>query len=99
MTWLLKSPCGRKYKITTEAVVEDYKLFLIQTDGLTEQEAAKQAAEHCDPWVWFAEQFSWADVEAFGELVGRASEQDVINALNFYRSYAGTGPANDAEEM
>jgi hypothetical protein len=69
--FLVRSPCGREWFVPLEAVGRDYAEFLVENDGLSPEEAARQSNEVRSFWpVWFAEQcYMWVDIDRLGRLV------------------------------
>lgn len=92
--WTIKSPCGRGYHVSREVVVQDYVDFIVQADGLSKEDALVYAEKHCDPDVWFREQFDWQDVMWLGRCVGHASPEDISKALDFVRANSGYSPSD-----
>lgn len=80
----LKSVCGREYRVPVAAVAKDYADYLVKEDKIKRAEAEAKMT-NADVQSWFAEQFSWADVEAYGVLVKEASAKDIARALNVVR--------------
>lgn len=95
-----KASCGRTYFISLEAVRQDYAAFLREQDGLTEEESLKEADENADFLeTWFCEQFNWDDIAAMGELIAMPTDEEIVKALNFLRSYAGGGPSSEYKRV
>ena len=94
------SPCGRTWFVPLSAVREDYAQFLVDADGVSYEEARQKIEEYGEDTLttWFYEQFDWSDVERYGTLTGAPSMQQVIAALNLYRTWVGWGPANNCVE-
>lgn len=95
----VKSPCGRAWFVPHSAIVQDYADFLVQADGLSENDALAKSREDCDIECWFCEQFNWSDVRRMGVLIKEASAKDIERALNFVQSNSGESAADDYKEV
>lgn len=93
--FIIRSPCGREWFLSHEAVSKNYAQFLMEQDGLPEAKAMAIASEHNNIQTWFSEQIIWEEVESLGVLIKPASPENVQNALNFIRTFSGRGPYND----
>lgn len=93
--FIVRSPCGREWFLSHEAVSKDYAQFLMEQDGLSEVEAMVMASVHDNMQTWFSEQIIWEEVESLGVLIKEASPEEVQKALNFYRKFSGRGPNDD----
>lgn len=92
----VRSPCGRAWFVPLEQVQLDYAAFLQETDGI-DAEAARSKAAAVGGFMrtWFSEQFDWNDAVTCGRQIKEASPEDIVRALDFYRSRADRRPADD----
>ena len=80
----MKSECGRVYRISLQAVFDDYAKFLVDNDGISREEAEAKI-ELGDVESWFYDQFAWSDVDKVGECIQEASAENIKRALNRVR--------------
>lgn len=69
--YIVRGSCGREWFVPLEALRKDYIDYLIDSDGLSEGDAAKKIDEdESFLHIWFVEQCSlWCDIERLGRLV------------------------------
>lgn len=80
----IASPCGRTYRLLFDDVKDDYVEFLMESDGLSRQEATEQAS-FGDVESWFREQFGWGDIDRLAQCVEQPTPAQIHAALNLMR--------------
>lgn len=81
--YLVKSGCGREWFVPCAAVRRDYAKFLVDSDHISKAAARAAADAMRDDEVdaWFSDQFTWGDVEHYGELVRERSMAQTMRIL------------------
>lgn len=96
--WVIRGACGRVWFLPYSKVVQDYKNFIIEYDGLTEEQADKQI-ENEDISFWFYEQYIWSEVERDAILLTKPVPKKYKKFLDFYRDYDSSEPLQDASRV
>ena len=96
--WVIRSACERVWFLPYVAVVQDYKNFIMDYDGLTSEEADEQIDAE-DISFWFYEQYIWSEVERDAILLTKPVPKKYKKFLGFYRDYDSSEPWQDANRV
>lgn len=96
--WVIKGNCDRVWFLPYSAVVRDYKNYLIEADGITEEQAEAQTAGE-DISFWFYDQYIWAEVERDGKLLTKPVPKKYKKFLDFYRDSGYSEPWLNASRV
>ena len=82
--YLVRGACEREWFVPLSRIRDDYIDFLVTSDGVTREEAGKQADKEADfLHTWFYEQcYDWQDIEHLGRLVKQSTLFKTKQALD-----------------
>ena len=96
--WVIRGSCERVWFLPYTAVVQDYKNYLMDADGITSEQADEQIGGE-DISFWFYEQYIWSEVERDGKLLTKPVPKKYKKFLDFYRDYDSSEPWQDASRV
>ena len=96
--WVIKGACDRIWFLPYSKVVQDYKNFIVEYDGLSEEKANDQIGDE-DISFWFYEQYIWTEVERDAILLTKPVPKNYKKFLDFYRDYDSSEPWQDAARV
>lgn len=96
--WVIRSACERIWFLPYTAVVQDYKNFIMEYDGLTSEDADEKIGGE-DISFWFYEQYIWSEVERDARLLTKPVPKKYKKFLDFYRDYDSSEPWQDASRV
>lgn len=96
--WVIRGTCDRVWFLPYSKVVQDYKNFIMEYDGLTEEQADERIGDE-DISFWFYEQYIWSEVERDAILLTKPVPKKYKKFLDFYRDYDSSEPWQDASRV
>lgn len=96
--WVIRGNCDRIWFLPYSKVVQDYKNFLMEYDGLTSEQADSHIGDE-DISFWFYEQYIWTEVERDSVILTKPVPKKYKKFLDFYRDYDNSEPWQDASRV
>ena len=96
--WVIRGACERIWFLPYTAVVQDYKNFIMECEGLSEEQADEQIGDE-DISFWFYEQYIWSEVERDARLLTKPVPKKYKKFLDFYRDFDSSEPWQNAARV